>query len=174
MQRVVIVGTSGAGKTTFGRRLAAKLGAAFVELDALHWLEDWTPNPGFAAHVATALEAERWVVDGNYSRRVQPYVLSRADTLIWLDYSVGTKLWRLVRRTGRRLSTREPLWNGNTETLRGVFWGRESLFGWFFRSHWKQRRRYGALSAGPPEHLTVHRLYRPAEAERLLAASEKS
>lgn len=98
MQRVVIVGTTGAGKTTFGKALAGELGVAFIELDALHWLGNWTPNPEFAAHVAEALEVKRWVVDGNYNHRVQDNVLSRADTLVWLDYSVGTKLWRLVRR----------------------------------------------------------------------------
>lgn len=65
--------------------------------------------------------------------------------------------------------TRETLWNGNRETLKGVLLGRNSLFVWFFRSHWSQRRRYGALSAEPPGHLTVYRLLRPVEAERLLA-----
>lgn len=169
MQRVVIVGTSGAGKTTLARRLAGELDAAFIELDALHWLENWTPNPEFAAHVAEALEAERWVVDGNYSRRVQDNILSRADTLVWLDYSVGTKLWWLVQRTSRRLISRETLWHGNRETLSGILFSRESLFVWFFKSHWSQRRRYGALLAEPPEHLTAYRLYKPIEAERLLA-----
>lgn len=174
MRRVVVVGTSGAGKTTLARRLAKGLDAAFIELDALHWLENWTPNPEFAAHVAEALEAERWVVDGNYNRRGQFYILSHADTLVWLDYSVGTKLWRLVRRTVRRVTTRETLWHGNKETLRGVLFSRESLFIWFFRSHWSQRRRYGALFAEPPEHLTVYRLLYPVDAERLLVAIEKS
>lgn len=32
MDRVVVVGACGSGKTTFGRSLAARLGAPFVEL----------------------------------------------------------------------------------------------------------------------------------------------
>ncbi len=72
MKRVVIVGTTGAGKTTLARRLADKQGSSFIELDALHWLENWTPNPNFASDVANVLEAECWVVDGNYNAQVQP------------------------------------------------------------------------------------------------------
>jgi adenylate kinase family enzyme len=168
MQRVVIVGTSGAGKTTLGKRLAKKLEARFIELDALHWQENWTPNPNFAAAVAKALEAERWVVDGNYSSKLQDSVLEQADTLIWLDYSLGTKLWRLIRRSVRRVVTREVLWNGNTETLRTMAFSRDSLFIWFFKSHWKQRRRYAALFAAAPEGLSLYRLTRPEEARVLL------
>ena len=167
MQRVVIVGTTGAGKTTLARALAVKLSAAYVELDALYWQANWTPAPDFAAQVERVLEAERWVVDGNYSR-VQPYVLSRADTLIWLDYSFGTKLWRLFLRTCRRAFSYETLWNGNTESFWKAFLSRESIFLWFFKTHWRQRRRYRALFRDAPEHLTLLRLYDPEEAERLL------
>lgn len=168
MRRVVIVGTSGAGKTTLGKQLAKELDAPFIELDALHWLEGWTPNPAFAEDVAGLLTGPVWVVDGNYNRQVQPAILSRADTLIWLDYSLGTKLWRLLRRSLRRTLTREVLWNGNTETFKGQFFSRDSLFVWLFQTHWKQRRRYEALFGAAPEGLRLYRMYRPKEAERLL------
>lgn len=107
------------------------------------------------------------MVDGNYSE-VQPLVLARADTVIWLDYSFGTKLWRLFKRTCRRVFTREPLWNGNTETFQQAFFSRESIFVWFFKTHWQQRRRYEARFATLPAHLTLLRLSSPSEAEQLL------
>src|SRR5262249_18611627 len=44
LARVVVIGTSGAGKTTFAGRLASRLGTAHIELDALHWGHDWTPR----------------------------------------------------------------------------------------------------------------------------------
>lgn len=168
MQRVVIVGTSGAGKTTLGKRLATALHAPFIELDAVHWQAGWTPNPEFASDVLQKLDTPRWVVDGNYSSKGQSEILERADTIIWLDYSVGTKLWRLSSRSLRRIMTREVLWNGNTETLEGQFWGGDALFIWFFKTHWKQRRRYTALFADAPTGLLRHRLYKPQEAKRLL------
>lgn len=150
--------------------MAAKLDASHIELDALHWGANWTPNPDFASHVTQALEAESWVVDGNYSRVVQPYILSRADTIIWLDYSFGTKLRRLFGRTCRRALGREALWNGNTETLRQAFFSRDSIFIWFFKTHWRQRRVYGKRFAELPVHITLLRFYDPEEAERLLRA----
>ena len=133
MRRVVIIGTPGAGKTTLGKALAKKLVAPFIELDALYWHAGWTPAPNFVKQVEMALQTERWVVDGNY-RKVQPLVLERADTVIWLDYSFGIKLWRLFWRTFRRAFTHETLWNGNTEDARNFLLGPNSIFVWFFNS----------------------------------------
>ena len=147
--------------------LAAKLETVHIELDALHWQQNWTPATDFVSRVEHALQAEHRVIDGNYSR-TQPLILSRADTVIWLDYSLGTKLVRLFKRTGRRTFTREVLWNGNTETFKSQFFSRDSLFVWFFKTHWKQRRRYDALFADAPEYLALLRLYNPDEAERVL------
>lgn len=174
MQRVVVVGTTGAGKTTFGKALAKELESEFIELDALYWQANWTPAPDFANQVADAIKTERWVVDGNYNNEVQPFILADADTLTWLDYSFGTKLWRLLRRTCRHLLTREVLWGGNTAGFRKTFFSRESIILFFFQTHWKQRQRYEKLLPELPEHLTVYRLHRPAEAEGLLAAAKKS
>ncbi len=168
-RRVLVVGTTGAGKTTLARALAAKLETVHIELDALHWQQNWLPAADFVDQVENELQAESWVIDGNY-RGAQARILARADTVIWLDYSLGTKLVRLFRRTSRRTFSREVLWNGNTETFRSQFFSRDSLFVWLFKTHWKQRRRYEALFADAPEHLTLLRLYDPNEAERVLGA----
>jgi len=42
MQRLVVVGTSGSGKTTVAGQLALILGVPHIELDSLHWEPDWT------------------------------------------------------------------------------------------------------------------------------------
>ena len=87
-RRIAVVGTSGSGKTTLAHRLAERLGIPHVELDALHWGPNWTPVAAdlFRERVAQALSGEAWVVDGNYSR-VRDIIWTRADTLVWLDYS---------------------------------------------------------------------------------------
>lgn len=87
MQRISVVGTSGSGKSTLARELARALDAPVVELDALHWLPGWAERPDeeFAVAVAQAAAGERWVIDGNYSKLVQPLVWDRADTVVWLD-----------------------------------------------------------------------------------------
>lgn len=67
---VAVVGTSGAGKTTTARLIAARLQLPHVELDALHWDANWTmaPLPVFRERVARALAGEAWVIDGNYGK----------------------------------------------------------------------------------------------------------
>jgi adenylate kinase family enzyme len=85
VDRVSIVGSSGSGKSTFARQLAARLGAPHVELDALWHDAGWTnPSPEeFLRRVTQVTDGDRWVVDGNYARvtREGP-VWGRADTVI--------------------------------------------------------------------------------------------
>src|SRR5262245_66425581 len=116
MRRVVVVGTSGAGKTTLARALAVRLGVPHVELDALDHQPGWTPAPTerFRAEVADRLQGDGWVVDGNYAR-VQDVVWPRADAVVWLDLGRPLVMWRIVGRTLRRVIRGEELWNGNRE-----------------------------------------------------------
>jgi adenylate kinase family enzyme len=172
MRRVAVVGTTGSGKTTFARRLAARLGVTHVELDALHWEPGWTPaaRDVFWARVAAALAGDSWVTDGNYSE-VRPLIWARADTLVWLDLPYPVVLARLLRRTLSRIGRREHLWGTNYETLRGTFFSADSLFLWQLKTHWSRRRRYEAEARRSEHaHLRVIRLRSPGAARRWLGA----
>jgi len=174
-QRIVVVGTTGVGKTSLSRRLAQCLGCPHIELDALHWQPGWVEVPleAFRARVVQALTGESWVVDGNYSR-VRDLVWSRADTIIWLDYALPIILGRLFRRTIRRILTREELWGGSRETFRGGFLSRDSLFLWALKTYWRRRREYPVLFRRPEyAHLQVVRLRSPRAAERWLCQLKK-
>ena len=105
--RIVVIGTTGSGKTTLARQLAILRGCRHIELDALHWEPGWEAAPlaVFRARVATAIRAEHWVLDGNYSKTYD-LVWGRATAVVWLDYSLAVILRRLARRTLRRLITR--------------------------------------------------------------------
>ena len=69
MTRVVVIGTSCVGKTTFAKSLARVLSFPHIELDALYWQPNWVPRPPeeFRALTAQALSQGYWVTDGNYS-----------------------------------------------------------------------------------------------------------
>jgi adenylate kinase family enzyme len=140
----VLASASGCGKTTVGCALAARLGVPFVELDALVHGPNWTETPDdeLRAKVTPIVAGDGWVIDGSYSRKLGTLVLDRTDTVVWLDLPIRVWLPRLIRRTARRMGGREQIWNDNRETLRGVVWGRESLFVWAFRSHFRRRRLY--------------------------------
>jgi adenylate kinase family enzyme len=159
----MIVGSTGAGKTTLARRLAERLALPRVELDALYWEPGWRPAPAevFRARVAEALAGSAWVVDGNYGT-VRDIVWRRAELLVWLDYPLPLVLWRLLRRTLRRALTREELWNGNRERLTTNFASRDSLFLWAIQTHAVRRREYAhAVRAPEHRHLAVVRLRNP-------------
>ena len=169
-QRIVVVGTTCAGKTTLAQNLAQRLRLPHIELDALHWGPNWTPAPRetFRQAVAEALHGATWVTDGNYSK-VQDIVWSRADTVIWLDYPFPVIFGRLIKRTFRRVVTRETLWNGNRESWRGVLLSRDSLLLWAVKTHNKRRRRFLRNFDDPAyAHLAVTRLRLPGKTRRWL------
>jgi adenylate kinase family enzyme len=162
----VIASASGSGKTTLGRELAGRLGVPFLELDALVHGPGWaeTSDEELRGLVEPVLAGEGWVIDGTYQRKLGAVVLDAADTIVWLDLPLHVWVPRLTRRTFRRLWHRELLWNGNRETFRGAFWGRESLFGFALRTHFDRRRRYQEELAA----YSVVRLRTPAEVRRFL------
>jgi adenylate kinase family enzyme len=108
MRRVVILGCSGAGKSTFARALGAKLRAPVVHLDALFWQPGWTEPEAeaFRTAVAKAIAGEAWVTDGNYVSRTFDLRMPRADTVIFVHQPrwlcMFRILWRVVTYWGRR------------------------------------------------------------------------
>ena len=171
LQRIVVVGTTGSGKTTLANRLAHKLAIHRIELDALNWGPNWTmrPDQEFRALVDQATSGEAWVVDGNYSSS-RDIVWPRADTVVWLDYSLPLVLWRLWWRTLRRWLTQEELWSGNKERLWAHFFTSDSLFLWALKTYRRRRREYPALLKSPKyAHLTLLRFRSPRPADRWLA-----
>ncbi len=147
MKRFVIVGSTGCGKTTLACELSRLIDAAHIELDALNWGPNWTaaPTEVFRGKVAEAVSAERWVVEGNY-QAVRDLVWPRADCIVWLNYSLPLVLRRLLRRTARRIVTREPCCNGNRESLRMAL-SKDSILLWALQTYHRRRREFPPLLA---------------------------
>lgn len=119
MQRVLIAGISGAGKTTLARDVAVRLGLPQHELDALHHGPGWVKRAEFEDEVAQIAAEDRWVTEDQYYRLLGDLLWRRADTLVWLDLPRATIMRQVVRRSVVRAATRRELWNGNRETFRG-------------------------------------------------------
>lgn len=169
MRKVNVLGSSGSGKTSFGAELAQRLGVPHFELDALHWGPNWTPMDGaqFRATVRGVLEANPsgWVIDGSYEGKLGNLLVDAADTVVWLDLPLGVLMRRLWLRTLHRIRERVELWGGNRENWVSAFWGREALFVWTFRSHFRHRREWPARFATHP---CLVRLRTPGEVRRWL------
>ena len=167
MQRVVVLGNTGAGKTTFAR----SLGLPHTEIDALFWKPGWTGDDDeeFLAKVADLAAGDTWVACGNYLSRAAALLWPRADTIVWLDLPLPLVISRSVRRTVQRAITRELLWGTNREKLRFLLpiQGETPLWMYAIRHQRTIRPRIESMLAEHP-HLTVHRLRSRAEVARFL------
>ena len=171
LARVVVVGTSGSGKTTFARRLAITLGTECVELDSLYWGLGWTPRPQFEQDVLAAARQPRWVIDGNYAR-VRDSIWRRSTAIAWLDYSFARVFWRALRRTVRRVVSGGRLYGGNQETILETLFDVQAPLWLVVRTHGRRRREFPELFSRPEyRHATVIRLQTPRAAEEFLAGA---
>ncbi len=173
--RINVVGTSGTGKSTFGKRLAGLLSIPHVEMDALFWGPDWywPSDEEFFGKLEQAVAGERWLLDGNYTRTV-PIKWRRVQTVIWLDYSFPRTIWQAIRRAVRRSWTQEELWpgTGNRESFRKSFFSKDSIILWSITHHGKIRKKYRQVMEDADfKHIEFVRLASPREAERYLEAN---
>lgn len=109
MQRVMIIGPCGSGKSTLSFELARRLGLPLVHMDKLNWQPGWIDSPDgvLLARVEQKVARDRWLIEGNYGGTMGPR-LDRADTVIYLDYPVPLCFWRMLRRVWHYRGTVRP------------------------------------------------------------------
>lgn len=100
MQRVAVVGSGGAGKTTFALACSAATGLPVIHLDEHYWRPGWIESdPEEWRHrQGVLLSGDRWIADGNYGSSLD-LRLSLADTILWLDFPRRLCLFGALRRT---------------------------------------------------------------------------
>ncbi|SED60905.1 adenylate kinase [Ruania alba] len=173
-RRVLCYGATGAGKSTMAAQLADRLGLPLHLVDELCWEPDWVPvgREEQDRRIRPLFEGERYVIDSVYSPQ-SPLALDRVDVIVALDYPRLVSLVRLMRRTTRRIVTKELVCNGNRETLRRALSPRHSILRWHFQS-WRSKRIRMRTWHADPDAPPVLLLRSPAHAVRLLEALGKS
>jgi adenylate kinase family enzyme len=156
-----------------GRRLAASLGAPYVELDSIFHQSGWTDlaTDEFRRRVTDLVAGDAWVIDGNYSA-VRDLVWARADTVVWFDLPRPLVMRRVILRTLRRAVTRQELWNGNREPLTNFYRldPEHNIIRWTWVMHPNYVTRYAAAMADPSNaRLQFIRVRSPAEVAAFLA-----
>ena len=99
MERIIIIGCGGAGKSTLARKLGEVLDLPVVHLDKLFWKPGWveTTAEEFDALLAQELAKDQWIMDGNFNRTL-PERIKRCDTIIYLDFSRFACLMGVLKR----------------------------------------------------------------------------
>ena len=99
MERIMIIGCGGAGKSTLARQLGEKTGLPVVHLDKLFWTPGWVsiPREDFEELHRAEIAKERWILDGNFDRTMEERI-ERCDTVIYLDFSRLACLMGVAKR----------------------------------------------------------------------------
>ena len=119
MERIMIIGCGGAGKSTLARELGRLTGLPVYHLDALYWKQGWEPTAKkeWALKIEELASEPRWIIDGNYSSTME-IRLRNADTIIFLDYSRWKNIYGIIkRRIMYRNKTRPDMHEGCKERL---------------------------------------------------------
>lgn len=99
MKKIMVIGSGGAGKSTFSRRLGEITGIEVIHLDKLYWLPDWTepPKSEWAKTIERHLVKDAWITDGNFGSTIEPR-LEKCDTVILLDMPRTLCVYRALKR----------------------------------------------------------------------------
>lgn len=109
MKRILIIGSNGAGKSTFSFALAEKLNFPLVHLDQLYWRGSWevTPREEFRQAVESEAKKDAWIIEGN-SLRTMDLRLPYADTVFWFEFPPPVCLKNILHREWRYRGVARP------------------------------------------------------------------
>ncbi len=168
MRRIAVVGASCSGKTTFADRLSQILQIPHIELDVLHWGPNWTIRDDFEINVLQMIEQECWIVDGNY-KNVREAIFSKADSILWLNYSFHKVFARALKRTVPRVFSGETIYADNRETFFTTFFSSDSILWWVIKTHKQRKVEYSSLfSSQKFSHLNVFDFKHPKQCSNYL------
>ena len=165
MKRVLVIGSGGAGKSTFAPRLGRRLGLPVIHLDRLFWHAGWveTPRDVWRPQVEELCAGDSWIIDGNYSNTLEVR-LDACDTVIFLDLPRAVCLWRVLKRVViYRRSARPDMAEGCRERIDLKF-----LY-WVWSYPYRRRPKILARLAELAGRKRVYRLRTSAEIEKFLA-----
>ena len=161
MNRVMIIGCGGAGKSTLARKLGEKTGLSVVHLDQIWWAPgNWQhiEKSEFDERLAEELRKPRWILDGNFNRTIEAR-LAVCDTVIYLDYPrlVCLKNWlgRVIQNWGH---ARADMAEGCAE------WFDPEMAKWIWKFNKQNRSRgYALLEKTENKNIVILKSRRQAE-----------
>jgi adenylate kinase family enzyme len=168
MQRIAIIGSGGAGKSTLAARLGKILHLPVIHLDRLHWRPGWVepPKDEWKRKVEEIVSTDRWIIDGNYGGTME-IRFAACDTVIYLDFPRAICTWRVIKRRFKyRSGTRPDMDEGCPEKLDLEF------VSWIWNFPSKTRPRIEERLSGLSADKRLIRLTSPAAVRSFLRETE--
>ena len=105
MEKIIVIGCPGSGKSTFSRKLNEIINIPLYHLDMMYWNKDKTivEKTVFYENLDKVLQSDKWIIDGNYQSSMEKR-MKQCDTIIFLDYSVDQCLEGIKERRGKERS----------------------------------------------------------------------
>ena len=117
MDRILIIGINGSGKSTFANKLGAKLNREVIHLDSIYYKSGWQvahqTRDEWKQKVKELVSKERWIIDGHYNSTLN-IRMPTADTIIFFNFNKLQCLYRVCKRAfGKRQPFDKPEGNFN-------------------------------------------------------------
>lgn len=118
-QKIVIVGVSASGKSTFARKLSSKTGLPLVMMDSIMWKPNWTyiGDQETIQELEKKSSGDRWIIEGYINTEARSFLFEKADTIIYLDYSRITSSLRYIKRWWKHRKQPRPELKGSPDTF---------------------------------------------------------
>jgi adenylate kinase family enzyme len=148
------------------KRIAEEFSLPVIDIDSLRREagKSGSPEETFSLLIRESVKGDTWIIDGSYTS-VQDIVWSRAEAIVWLDFSFWVFLTRLIKRSLYRIFIRkqserpikarnQPASERTSTYLRAILTGKQ-----------RRQRYFATLYNSKNVHLHVIRLSSPEDAE---------
>lgn len=98
--KIVVLGVSASGKSTFARKLSERLTLPLIHIDELMWKPGWkyVGDEEIVRLIKEASEKESWIIEGYIEKNARVGLFNKSDSLIYLDYPAWLPAFRYIKR----------------------------------------------------------------------------
>ncbi len=160
--KIVVVGVSASGKSTFARKLAERTHLPLTHMDSIWWKPGWVEvgEEEATRQMEELTQRDAWVIEGYIPKAARPFVFERATSIVYLDYSRATGAARYLRRWLKHRKNPRPELEGSPEK-----------FDWkFLKLVWNKGEAISLnkFLAKVEEQQKIRVIKKPSEADKLL------
>jgi adenylate kinase family enzyme len=121
--KIVVLGVSASGKSTFARKLGDKTGLPVTYIDALMWKPGWQyiGDEETVRLIKEVSEKDSWIIEGYIEKGARVELFNKSDTILYLDYPGWLSAWRYLKRTWKHRKNPRPELPGSPEKFKFSF-----------------------------------------------------